>query len=105
MNTRRFTDVVKAGARVQGAHLFLQALPSMETQTHLAIVAPRRVALRATARNLLKRRGYSALRSLSPRLTSPIDGIFFYKKGAEELSFQEISHEMRSVLKKARLIS
>lgn len=66
-----------------------------------SVVAPKSVAKLAVDRNKLRRRGYNAIRSFSPKSGL---GIFFYKKGAAKAEYAEIREDIGLLLKKAHVI-
>ncbi|MDD4989574.1 MAG: ribonuclease P protein component [Candidatus Pacebacteria bacterium] len=100
-----FADVLKKGVWYHSPHLTLRVLafPS-QTKSHFAVSVSKKVAKKAVARNLLKRRLLSALQGVLKETKSDSNAIFFCKKGASELSYKTLQDEGFSLLKKARIL-
>ncbi len=72
-----------------------------------SFVVSKKVSKSAVQRNLLRRRGYSALRLILGKKklhTLPVLGVFFLKKDAEKLTFSAFQNEVRLLLKKAQIL-
>ncbi|MBI5140346.1 MAG: ribonuclease P protein component [Candidatus Vogelbacteria bacterium] len=58
----------------------------------------------AVNRNLLKRRGRHILRDIGKSIGHNVACVFFFKKGAVQLKFEELRWQIVLLLKKAKLI-
>jgi ribonuclease P protein component len=58
----------------------------------------------AVKRNLLKRRVLSILREIEPKINSGFICLFFLKKGALDISYQQLQDEITFLLKKAKIL-
>lgn len=94
-----FKLIMKEGKVIQGSLFLFRYIPQPLPQ--YAFVAPKNIAKKATQRNSLRRRGYSALSRHKIKASA---GIFFYKKEGKEASFEAISSDIKSILAKARLL-
>ncbi len=91
------------GATYHTPHLTLRALPSPDRKGRFGFIASRKVAPSAVARNRLRRRGYGALERLSPTpLSLPLTGAFFFKRGADILSPDELRDEVGTLISRCR---
>ena len=66
-----------------------------------AFVVSKKVSPKAVGRNVLRRRGYAAIRRMRENLTNGRLGIFFFKKGADKLSYSDIEKQIRFLLERA----
>lgn len=73
-------------------------------ETRLGITVTTKVHKRAVARNKLKRRVREYIRRVRPRFTSAVDLVVIARDGATELSFDQLTQELHTLLKKARLL-
>lgn len=94
-----FNLIMKKGKVTQGS-LFLFRYISQPSPQY-AFVVPKNIAKKATQRNSLRRRGYSAISSNEVKGSA---GVFFYKKEGKEASFEEISSDIKSILTKNKLL-
>ena len=60
----------------------------------LTIIVPKEVDKRAVARNKLKRRAREIIRKLLPSPDRRYNLVAVFKKGAEKLTFQELSQKI-----------
>ena len=81
--------------------------PAGQSPLHstFSFVISKKVAKHAAIRNLLKRRGRHILKNSMHDMKQPVSGIFFFKKGAEGLSFDELKEEIVTLLSKAGLFN
>ena len=94
-----FQSVMKNGKVLTGPLFLFRYIPQKTAQ--YAFVAPKNVAKQAVLRNKLRRQGYSALRQ-NPKIPSVL-GVFFYKKGSKEASFDALKTDINSILSKINL--
>ena len=96
-----FKDVFSKKKNIASAFFALsfcktkQLLPS-----RFSFVVSKKIAGKATARNILKRRGYTFLQKNKKKIQSSFIVIFFLKKGVEKLSPKDFCVEMIVLLKK-----
>lgn len=90
---------MKDGRLVSGSFFLFRYIPQNTPQ--YAFVAPKNVAKKAIERNLLRRQGYSALRSYNVKSNA---GVFFYKKEAKKVPFSQIKDDIRAILQKTHII-
>lgn len=97
-----FNKVIKEGHTLHGNLLYFRYIPkSVDKYSHFSFVAPKSVAKSAVLRNKLRRKGYSALRSIS---TKDAVGILFFKKEAKNSIVKDLNLEIASLFRKADLI-
>lgn len=94
-----FLYIMKNGGTLSGSVFVFRYLPA--DTYNFAVVAPKSVSKGAVGRNSLRRKGYTAIRSFTPRKGT---GIFFYKKNTSKVSYQEIKNDIGVLLKKAKFI-
>ncbi len=85
------------------ANLSLRVTKTQKGLSKFSFVVSKKVSKSAVVRNLLRRRGYSALQSALDRekiSTGGFLGAFFFKKGADKLDFKSIQSEVVFLLKK-----
>lgn len=68
--------------------------------SRFSFVISKKIAGKATARNILKRRGYAFLQKNKEKIQPSFAVIFFLKKGVEKLSPKDFHVEMVLLLKK-----
>lgn len=90
-----FQGIMKTG-RTTSSPLFVFRYISSSTPQY-AFVAPKSIAKNAISRNKLRRQGYNTLRLYKLK---PYAGIFFYKKGAQNSTPQEIKESISTILSK-----
>ncbi len=103
--TRKAFDTILAkGKTHHSPHLSLKIYIASEEILAISFVVSKKIAKKAVTRNLLKRRGRAILQKAVVHIHKPHIGAFFFKKGAEKLSFHELEEEITQLLKKARII-
>ena len=98
-----FNTLLKDGAFFPSANLSLRVTKTQKGLSKFSFVVSKKVSKSAVVRNLLRRRGYSALQSALDRekiSTGGFLGAFFFKKGADKLDFKSIQSEVVFLLKK-----
>ncbi len=92
-----FQKVYSSGVERHSAHLFVR-ISSQFGKNKGSVVISKRVLRGAVARHFLRRRIYSILRGISPKVTQPVDIIVIAKKNIGKLSFKEIQKELETLL-------
>ena len=103
INTELFKEVLKNG-RVHNFNFFslrVLKLPPQD-ENRFAFVAPKKIFKKAVQRNLLRRRGYNAVKNEFGKSASSLAAVFFLKKGAEELNFEDFKNEIKIALRKIK---
>jgi len=96
--------IFKEGRFLNSANLTFKYLPHpnplllKEEGFVISFVAPKSVANLAVKRNLLRRRGYSALEKYIKQFSSGIVGVFIFKKYQDDISILE--NEIKNILNK-----
>lgn len=67
---------------------------------HISFSASKKIAPSAVVRNRLRRRGYSALRPLLPRISPALLALFSYTAADTNVSIKELSLEISEFLSK-----
>jgi len=99
-----FPLVLKKGHVFHAPHISLRVISAPETvESAFAFVVSRKVTNMAVKRNLLKRRGRHIVREATEKLKNKYTGVFFFKKDADSLSFEELQEEIASLLSHARI--
>jgi len=70
---------------------------TLSTQTFSVVVSSKELS-RATERNLLKRRIKESIKIAIKNNKKPVKGVFYTKKGIEQLSFKELSKEIKDLI-------
>ncbi|MHA1747421.1 MAG: ribonuclease P protein component [Promethearchaeota archaeon] len=104
INKALFKKIFKKGRRFQSLNLSLAALYVPGIKSAFAFVVPERAVKKAVARNKLKRRARAIIYKNQPLLQEEIASVFFFKKGAEKLSFQILEKEMVRLLERAGIL-
>ena len=99
-----FPNVLKGGRSFVSGFITLKISPSDGNSSKFSFVAPKAVSKKAVNRNLLRRRGYSALKKMEKSIKPGFSCVFFFKKGAEKASFNDIYSEVKNLLEKARVL-
>ncbi len=77
---------------------------NITNKTKFSFVTSKKVSNKAVKRNLLKRRGYSIVKSISKNINNGFICIFFFKKSSTLLSYTELEKEILFLLKKAKVL-
>ena len=94
-----FQDVMKNGKILGSSFFVLRYIP--QNPPKYAFVVPKTLVKQAIIRNKLRRVGYNIVRQI-PK-TPLVMGIFFYKKLAKTVSFEELKNDINSLLSKTKL--
>jgi ribonuclease P protein component len=101
-STRDYQRVYQKGSFFSARLANVNVLPNRSDMARLGIVVTKKVAAKATARNLIKRRFREAARSLYDLLPSGYDIVVTIKGGADSAEFAEIEKELKEVFAKLR---
>ncbi len=100
-----FTDILKKGKVYHSPHLSFRVYKiSPKEAPAFSFVVSKKVARLAVSRNVLKRRGRSVIQKIKERIQNHCVGAFFFKKGAEKLSFKELEEEVVFLLSKSNIL-
>lgn len=101
-----FESVLKEGSVFHSPHLYFRVVKTQSGLSKFSFVVSKKVSKSAVSRNLLRRRGYSIIRSLfgKEKMNAGIIGAFFFKKGAEKIDFAALREEIWFLLKKVGMI-
>ncbi len=72
--------------------------------SRFSFVVSKKVAMKATKRNLIRRRGYASLEHLSPLIKPGLVVLFFAKKGIDTLSQKMLEDAILESLKQSRIL-
>ncbi len=98
-----FSNTLK-GRSFHAEHLTLRSISSSLPVSKFSFVVSKKVAKTAPARNLLRRRGYEVIQKHTTKIKGILSCAFFYKTGADKLTFKELEIEIVDLLKKARIL-
>ncbi len=105
-----FDTLLKKGIFFHSQNLSFRVVKTLTGKKELSkfsFVASKKVSKSAVKRNLLRRRGYSALKDALGNekiRTGGVLGAFFFKKGAEKIGFSELHSEISLLLKKSGIV-
>jgi ribonuclease P protein component len=99
-NTRDYQRVYQKGSFFSARLANINILPNRSDMARLGIVVTKKVAAKATERNLIKRRFREVSRTLYDQLPAGYDIVVTIKGGAEKAEFTEIEKELKEVFAK-----
>jgi len=73
-------------------------------KTKFSFIVSKKVCARANKRNLLKRRGYSAVKDIIKNIKNGFVCVFFFKKTSVGAPYVEIEEDIIYLLKKAKVL-
>jgi len=73
------------------------------SNTQVSFVVSKKISKKATKRNLLKRRGYSAIKKVKSKIIPNFICVFYFKNKPIELNYSELEKEISTLLKKAKV--
>ena len=84
-------------------HSPLFVIKSISTQetSRFSVSVPKKVAKTAVQRNKIRRQTYAAIRNIEPLIKSGLSGIVVAKTGAEKLSFEALTLEIKDIFVKS----
>ena len=98
LDTKTVEKVFKVGAFVNSPSLTLRFLKNKENlETRISVVVPKSVAKKATERNVLRRRGYTALGGVLSKFPAGVIGVIVFKK---PILLLETKNEIETLLTK-----
>ncbi|OGI94637.1 hypothetical protein A3A03_01185 [Candidatus Nomurabacteria bacterium RIFCSPLOWO2_01_FULL_40_18] len=95
--TLEVEKIFKASKLLSSSSLSFRYFKNSGQQTKISFIAPKSVAKLAVGRNMLRRRGYSALEKHLPRFPA-VTGVFVFKKYQNDTSI--LSNEIENILNK-----
>jgi len=96
--TKQVEKIFKEGRFLNSHSLTFKYNLTKIPPTRISFIAPKSIARLAVKRNLLRRRGYSALRKYIPDLPAGTEGVFIFKKPEADISV--LDHEIKEILHK-----
>jgi ribonuclease P protein component len=99
-NTRDYQRVYQKGSFFSARLANINLIPNRSTMTRLGIVVTKKVAAKATERNLIKRRFREAARTLYDLLPAGYDIVVTIKGGSQKADFAEIEKELKEAFTK-----
>ena len=98
-DTKEVEAVFKNGKFLNSPDLtFKFVLSSDPLPPRISFVAPKSISKKATERNLLRRRGYSALKKYIKLFPAGTIGVFIFKKHQEDVL--KLENEIKDILNK-----
>lgn len=97
-DTRDFKRVYQKGSFFKARLANANFLPNRMSVARLGIVVGKKISLKATVRNKVKRRFREVSKKLYDLLPAGYDVILTVKSGAEKAEFAEIEKELKEVL-------
>jgi ribonuclease P protein component len=97
-NTPEVEEIFKNGRFLNSANLTFKYLLINNNNKKISFIAPKSVTKLAVKRNLLRRRGYYALRKYIDQFPAGILGVFVFKKYQDDVLI--IENEIKTILNK-----
>ena len=97
-STKEIEQIFKTGRSLNSPCLSFKYVRNADNKTKISFIAPKNIAKLSTKRNLLRRRGYFALKKYTQYFPAGITGVFLFKCYQENLSILE--HEIKNLLHK-----
>lgn len=101
---QEYSYVFRRGQIKEETFLSLRVAPNNIASSRFGFVVSRKIAKKATARNLIKRRLIEAVRRKLDEIKPGYDLVILAKSGIEEKKFNEISQTLEILLNKAGLL-
>lgn len=98
-----FKEVMDKGKLVHSP-LFSAKLLKTTGTSRYSVAVSKKVAKNAVDRNRIRRRVYSAIRTLAPRLPRGINGVFMAKAGVLTGSFKSVAHGVEEIFVKSGIL-
>lgn len=99
-NSRDYKRVYQRGSFFADGFFSINFLPNRLSFSRLGIVVNRKIDLRATVRNKIKRRFREASKNIYNLLPKGYDIVITIKKPAKEIDFIQIETSLKDALKK-----
>ena len=90
--------IFKEGKFLTSSNLTFKYLKNNNKEIKISFIAPKNVARLAVRRNLLRRRGYTALKNYINDFPLGVIGVFIFKKFQDDISI--IENEIKDILTK-----
>ena len=97
-NTKAVDRIFKEGKFLNSPNLTFKYIKNTTKEIKISFIAPKSVAKLATKRNILRRRGYVALKNCLSDSPACITGVFIFKKYQADISILE--NEIKSIFDK-----
>lgn len=98
-----FSKAYQTGRVFSSPNMTIRVSPIIPNEdSKFSFVVSKAVAKSAVDRNLLRRRGYASLSGMSNLPEKGSANIFFFKKGAKNLSYKALSGEILELLNRTR---
>lgn len=101
---RLVKNIIFSGKSYYGRYTTMRLLRIESGTNRFSVVVSKKTASFATARNTLKRRGYTIIRSVLPSLRTPVHAVIFIKKEGVAVTYKELQDDIIAVFKKAALL-
>ncbi|MFA6257606.1 MAG: ribonuclease P protein component [Candidatus Paceibacterota bacterium] len=98
VSTKEVDKIFKEGRFFVSPSFTFKYLKSTNKGVKISFIAPKSVAKLAVKRNLLRRRGYTALAKHIDQFPSGLMGVFIFKKYQDDISV--IEDEIKNILTK-----
>lgn len=98
VTTKEVEDIFKRGSFLNSPNLTFKYLRNSTKVVKISFIAPKSVAKLAVKRNLLRRRGYTALALELPLSPLGIIGVFVFRKYQDDIP--TLSNEIKSIFAK-----
>ncbi|MDP3874992.1 MAG: ribonuclease P protein component [bacterium] len=90
-----FISLLESGKHFNSKHFSLRVTSS--DKVRVAVSVSKKISKKAVVRNKVRRRAYSAVRSLIPNLTNNLF-LLVAKPGAEKIKGKELENELKSLV-------
>ncbi|MEI7709258.1 MAG: ribonuclease P protein component [bacterium] len=98
VSSKEVEDIFKRGSYLNSPSLTFKYIRNNAKEAKISFIAPKSVAKLAVKRNLLRRRGYDAIKKNSDLFPSDLVGVFIYKKSQEDLLM--LANEVKNIFSK-----
>jgi ribonuclease P protein component len=97
-STKEVEKIFNDGRFINASFLTFKFLITQSKERKISVIAPKSVAKLAVKRNLLRRRGYTALKKYLDQFPAGILGVFVFRKYQDDISILE--NEIKNILAK-----
>ena len=98
VDTKEVDLIFKKGSSLGFSVLSLKYLKNNSQEVKISLIAPKNIAKLAVKRNLLRRRGYTALKKYFNQFPPGFMGVFIFKKYQDDVLILE--NEIKNLLNK-----
>jgi ribonuclease P protein component len=99
-----FDELAKSSNKFYSNNFVLKFIKNEEDFNCFAVVASKKISLKAVIRNKVRRRVYEVIRLNMDSFKKSFKIIIFVKKGVLEMEYKELEQEVLSLFKKAKLV-